>query len=92
MGQLEAALANRPYTLFNGHFHSFSHRKRLGRDYSILVTTGGSQNSKDSMSFDHVTLVRMAKEPVVNHLKMEGILDETRKVPIVLDSFLIVKE
>jgi hypothetical protein len=44
------------------------------------------------MSFDHVTLVRMAKEPVVTYLEMEGILYETGKVPIVLDSLLIVKE
>jgi hypothetical protein len=42
LGKLEAALANRPYTVFNGHFYSFSRCKRLGRDYSILVTTGGS--------------------------------------------------
>lgn len=91
LGKLESALADRPYTVFNGHFHSFSHRKRHGRDYSILGTTGGAQNPTDSMAFDHVTLVRMAKEPIVTHLKMEGILDETGKVPVVLDSPLIVK-
>lgn len=92
LGKLESLLANRPYTVFNGHFHSFSHRKRHGRDYSILGTTGGSQNPTDSMSFDHVTLVRMAKEPVITHLRMEGILDETGNVPVVLDSTLRVRE
>ena len=47
----------------------------------ILGTTGGSQNPKDSMAFDHVTLVRMAEQPIITHLKMDGILDETGQVP-----------
>jgi hypothetical protein len=33
------------------------------------------------MAFDHVTLVRMAKKPVITHLKMEGILNEQGNVP-----------
>jgi len=89
LGKLEELLKERPYSVINGHFHSFSHRKRNGRDYTILGTTGGSQNPTDSMSFDHVTLVRMAKEPIITHLKMDGILDETGKVNVVLDSLLL---
>ena len=89
LGKLESLLAERPYSVINGHFHSFSHRKRNGRDYTMLGTTGGVQFAADSMSFDHVTLVRMAKEPVVTHLKMDGILDETGKVNLVLDSLII---
>ena len=85
LGKLEALMADRPYTVLNGHLHSFSHRKRHGRDYTILGTTGGAQNATDSMAFDHVTMVRMAQEPIVTHLKMEGILDETGKVPVVSD-------
>ena len=76
LGPLEDALAGRNYTVINGHFHSFSHRKRKGMDYSILGTTGGSQNPADSLSFDHISLVRMDSIPVVTHLKMDGILDE----------------
>ena len=81
LGRLEDLLSERPYTAINGHFHSFSHQKRLGRDYTILGTTGGGQHKNDSLSFDHVTLIRMAKEPVITHLKMNGILDETGNVP-----------
>lgn len=81
LGKLEALLAERPYSVFNGHVHSFAHQKRNGRDYTILGTTGGGQRAGDSLAFDHVTLVRMAKKPVVTHLKMEGILDETGNVP-----------
>lgn len=75
LGQLEALLADRPYTVINGHFHTLSHRKKLGRDYLILGTTGGSQQAQDSMSLDHVTLIRMLKEPEITHLKMDGILN-----------------
>lgn len=88
LGKLEALLTNRPYSVINGHFHSFSHHKRYDRDYSILGTTGGAQHRNDTMSFDHITLVRMAKKPVITHLKMEGILDETGKVPVVIDSLI----
>ena len=91
LGRLEALLANRSYSVINGHFHSFSHRERNGRDYTILGTTGGSQNPTDSMSFDHITLVRMTDRPIVTHLKMAGILDETGKVPLVLDSVVLQK-
>jgi 3',5'-cyclic AMP phosphodiesterase CpdA len=84
LGKLEDLLKDRPYTVINGHFHSFSHRIRNNRDYMILGTTGGSQKKMDSMSFDHITLVRMEKDkPIITHLKMEGILDETGKIPLV---------
>lgn len=79
--KLEKLLRDRPYTVINGHVHSFSHRKRHDRDYIILGTTGGFQPENDSMAFDHVTLVRMDEEPVITHLKMNGILDETGNVP-----------
>ncbi|WP_445384134.1 metallophosphoesterase family protein [Robiginitalea sp. IMCC44478] len=76
LGPLEDALAGRNYTVINGHFHSFSYRKRKGMDYSILGTTGGSQNPADSLAFDHISLVRMDSIPVVTHLRMDGILNE----------------
>ena len=81
LGKLETLLANRPYTVINGHVHSFSHQLRNNRDYIILGTTGGGQRENDSMAFDHVSLVRMAKEPIITHLKMNGILDERGIVP-----------
>ncbi|RLD19038.1 MAG: hypothetical protein DRI69_09255 [Bacteroidetes bacterium] len=81
LGKLEALLHDRPYTVMNGHFHTFSYRKRNGMDYTILGTTGGAQHEGDSMSFDHITLVRMAQQPVITHLKIDGILDETGNVP-----------
>lgn len=81
LGPLEDLMADRDYTVINGHFHSFSNQIRKGRSYTILGTTGGSQNPQDSMAFDHVTLVRMAKKPVITHLKMQSILNEQGIVP-----------
>ena len=84
--QLELLLSERPYTVINGHFHSFSHQKRNDRDYMILGTTGGGQNKTDSMSFDHVSLIRMAKKPVITHIKMNAILNEKGQLPRGSDS------
>ena len=81
LGQLEAVLSDRNYTVLNGHLHSFSHRIRNNMDYMILGTTGGSQALGDSLAFDHVTLVRMAQKPIITHLKMDGILNEMGKIP-----------
>ena len=82
LSRLESLLGNRKFTVINGHFHSFSHRIRNNRDYIMLGTTGGSQKKDDPHAFDHISLVRMAEEPVITHVKMDGILDETGKMPI----------
>lgn len=81
LGPLEHVLANRDYSVINGHFHSFSNQIRNGHSYTILGTTGGSQDPLDSLSFDHISLVRMSKKPIITHLKMEGVLNEQGKVP-----------
>ncbi|HSR15506.1 MAG TPA: hypothetical protein VLL51_07115 [Gemmatimonadales bacterium] len=79
---IETALAGRPYTLFNGHLHSYRHTDRQGRDYIMLGTTGGAQNPADSMAFDHVTWVTMTSEgPAIAGLRLDGILDKTGGLP-----------
>jgi hypothetical protein len=82
LGGLEALLKGRNYTVFNGHFHSFSHRIRHGMEYTMLGTTGGAQNPEDPNAFDHISLVRMADKPVITHLKLEGILNTSGTVPM----------
>ena len=53
----------------------------------MLGTTGSSQGADDQQAFDHFTLVRMATEkPVITHIRMDGILDETGKIPLGGDS------
>ena len=84
---VEQALAERPYTVFNGHVHSYRHINRLGRDYIRLATTGGEQFPGQPLSMDHVMLVTVAGEGVdIVNLKMSGILDKTGHVPLVGDN------
>ena len=79
---IESALSARPYTVFNGHFHTMSHTVKNGRDYVMLGTTGGSQNSSAEMAFDHISLVTVTESgPSIAHLRLDGILDKTGAVP-----------
>ena len=80
---IESALGERPYTVFNGHLHSFAHLIKNGRDHIMLGTTGGSQNARDEWAFDHVSLVTMTDAgPQIAHLRMDGILDKTGRIPL----------
>jgi hypothetical protein len=84
---LEQSLASRPYTVFNGHLHSYSHTLKDDKDYIILGTTGGHQGADDPNSFDHVTLVTMTPEgPSIANLRLDGILDKTAHIPLRADS------
>ncbi|MCA0374646.1 MAG: metallophosphoesterase [Gemmatimonadetes bacterium] len=79
---IEAALANRPYSVFSGHLHALERTQRRGRDYFTLGTTGGSQDARNPMAFDHLTLVRMTGDgPSVAHLRLDGILGADGKRP-----------
>ena len=81
--QVEAALTQRPYTVFHGHVHSYLHEKRHGRDYIRLGTTGGVQNSAEEMAIDHLTWVTVSDEGVdIANLRMSGIFDKTGVIPL----------
>ncbi len=80
---IEAALTDRPFTVINGHFHSYSLTERNGRDYIHLATTSGGQNPADDMAFDHLTLVTMGDgDPSIVNLRMDGILDKSGHIPL----------
>lgn len=80
---IEAALAGRPYTLFNGHVHAYQHLERQGRDYIRLATTGGVQLPANGRSMDHVTLVTVDGNDVdIANLLLNGILDKHGQVPL----------
>lgn len=84
---IETAMAERPYTVFNGHFHSYSHTSKNGKDYIILGTTGGAQGNDDPNAYDHVTLVTMdANGPSLANLRLDGILNKYGKIPLNGDS------
>lgn len=80
---IEQALADRPYTVFNGHVHTYEYMERRGRDYIRLATTGGVQFPKKGRSVDHVMLVTVDDTGVdIANLLMSGILDKTGHVPL----------
>jgi hypothetical protein len=79
---IEAALADRPYTVFHGHVHAYRHQQRHGRDYIRLATTGGVQLEGAENAFDHVTLVTVSDDGVdIANLRLDGILDKTGHIP-----------
>lgn len=80
---VEAALSDRPYTVFYGHEHAYLHETRHGRDYIRLGTTGGVQNVKKDMAIDHVTLVTVSEGGVdIANLRMSGIFGKDGKIPL----------
>ena len=87
LDRLIKTLGDRPFTVINGHEHSFSYEERNNNDYLMLGTTGGYQNDQDPNAFDHITLVRMAEtEPVITHIRMDGILNKMGMIPAGGDS------
>lgn len=90
---IEAALADRPYTVFHGHEHSYEYLERKGRDYIRLATTGGGQPRSLTTSavsgyttgraMDQVALVTVDESGVsIANVILSGILDKTGHIPL----------
>lgn len=89
---IETALADRPYTVFHGHIHTYAYQKRHGRDYIRLATTGGTQVVGPERSMDEVALVTVSSSGVdIANLLLAGILDKTGHVPLGGDSVCFEK-
>lgn len=79
---IEEALSERPYTLFNGHVQAYKYQQRKGRDYIQLATTGGEQFPDKGRSMDHITLVTVSDSGVdIANVLLSGILDKTGHIP-----------
>jgi len=77
--EIEAALKDRPYTVFAGHTHRYFKSQRQGRNYYVLSTTGGGSQLRSPRlgEFDHVTWVTMTPDgPDLVHLQLSGIIEE----------------
>lgn len=77
--QIETALADRPYTVFAGHWHNYNAYTKGGRKYIVLATTGGVSDLAGTQEgrFDHVVWVTLGekdKEPSIANLALNGIL------------------
>lgn len=74
--EIEALLANRPYTMFAGHLHTYDHTVRNGRDYVQMGTTGGMFNGEHGGAMDHVMWVTMTDQgPEMANIRLDGLLD-----------------
>ena len=87
---IENLLADRPYTVFAGHTHTYKYARRKGRDYITMGMTGAGVQHTDSLgNMDHVAWVTMTdKEPVISNLLLNGILDKRGAVPTLKDFLL----
>jgi len=74
--KIEALLADRPYTVFSAHTHTYDYEQRDGRDY-ITTATSGAINVPRPGAMDHIVWVTMtSKGPKIVNLLMNGILDK----------------
>jgi len=82
--QVEAALADRPYTVLAGHTHRYLQQVRNERNYYILGTTGGGSQLRGPRfgEYDHITWVTMTDEgPEFVNLQLSGIIDHNISTP-----------
>jgi len=81
---VERALADRPYTVFAGHVHSFKKYVRQGRDYYQLATTGGDSEMRGLShgEVDQIAWVTMKKDgPLIANVLLDGICTSDLKKP-----------
>lgn len=71
--RIEQMVADRPYTMFAGHFHKYAYEQRHGRDYITLGTTGGIQPAGGA---DHLMWITMtANGPEIANILQSGLSD-----------------
>ena len=77
--ELEQALADFSYTVFNGHEHSYYYERRSGNDHVQMATTGGEFTPKTRGKYmDHILWVTLKKDkPAMINLKLEGMVSKT---------------
>src|SRR5262249_31162380 len=76
---IEAALGDRPYTVFAGHVHRYQKFVRNGHNYYQLATTGGDSKMRgvEYGEFDHLVWVTMKKEgPILANVLLDGVVPE----------------
>ena len=83
---IESLLADRPYTMFAGHTHTYNYTRRKGRDYITMAMTGGGVLGSEVSHMDHVAWVTMTeKGPIISNLLLNGVLDKRGAVPALQD-------
>lgn len=74
--KIEGLLAGRPYTVFAGHLHYFSHIQRAGHDYIEMGTTGAIAHREGPGTMDHTMLVTLTPAgPKYANIRLNGLAD-----------------
>lgn len=74
--RIEAFLADRPYTVFAAHTHTYRYDERNGRDYITTAMTG-ALNLPRPGAVDHVVWVTMTEDgPKIANLMLNGVFDK----------------
>jgi 3',5'-cyclic AMP phosphodiesterase CpdA len=80
--KVEELLADRAYTVFCGHIHTYQKFVRNGMNYYQLATTGGASRMRGVRygEFDHFVWVTMKKDgPVLANVLLDGVYPENMR-------------
>jgi UDP-2,3-diacylglucosamine pyrophosphatase LpxH len=74
--KIQLMLGTRPYSVFAGHTHYFTHDQLDGRDHINMATTGGIMQRSGSGTMDHAMLVTLEPEgPSYANTRLSGLMD-----------------
>ena len=74
--KIQLMLGTRPYSVFAGHTHYFTHDQLDGRDHINMATTGGIMQRTGSGTMDHAMLVTLEPEgPSYANTRLSGLMD-----------------
>ncbi len=79
---IEEMLSDRPYTVFSGHEHRYSHIVRHGRDYINMPPVGGGKKYPPEVLpgiYDGVLMVHVTDgKPIIGVVAMAGFYDKNK--------------
>ncbi|HLG87172.1 MAG TPA: metallophosphoesterase [Alphaproteobacteria bacterium] len=76
LAKIQAMLGSRPYTVFAGHTHYFTHDLLDGRDYINMGMTGGIRHQMGPGAMDHAMLVTLGPTgPLYANTRLNGLMD-----------------
>jgi 3',5'-cyclic AMP phosphodiesterase CpdA len=74
--RIQAMLGQRPYTVFAGHTHYFTHDVLDGHDLINMATTGGIKQQNGPGTLDHTMLVTLEPSgPRYANIRLSGLMD-----------------
>jgi hypothetical protein len=74
--KVQKMLGTRPYTMFAGHTHYFTHDTLDGHDFINMATTGGIVHELGTGNMDHAMLVTLTPNgPAYANTRLNGLMD-----------------